>query len=80
MVNEKLAISATTQGDLLVRCDPEQVDALVSKEGAQWAEMRGKKMKKGWLRIDSTGTNDEQGLAFWIDVALQYNEKVASQT
>jgi len=78
MVNEKLAISATTQGDLMIRCDPEHVDDLVGKEGAQWAEMRGKKMKKGWIRIDSTGTKGEQDLAFWIDVALQYNKQAVS--
>ena len=80
LINEKLDVSATTQGDLMIRCDPQLVDELVHKPGAAWAEMRGQKMKKGWLRIDATGTHDEQSLAFWINTALQHNEKAANKT
>lgn len=76
MVNEKLAISASAQGDLMLRCDPDKVAELVGKPGAQWAEMRGRKMKKGWLRIDASGTQSAQDLAFWIDIALQHNKRV----
>ena len=77
MINEKLAVSASAQGDLMIRCDPERVATLLSKPGAQWAEMRGRQMKKGWLRIDASGSKGDKALAFWIDVALQYNEKVS---
>ncbi len=78
MVNEKIAVSANTYGDLLVRCDPESVNALLEKEGAHWAEMRGRKMSKGWLRIDLDAVSDDEALAFWVDTALAYNQWVAS--
>lgn len=77
-VNEKIAVSANTHGDLMVRCDPAHVDALLGEKRAQQAEMRGRQMSKGWLRIGLEEIENDQDLYFWIDAALQYNKKVTS--
>ncbi len=80
MVNEKLAISANTHGDLMVRCDPEQVDTLLREEEADWAEMNGHTMGRGWLRVGANGILSEKDLGFWIDAALRYNSTVTGRS
>lgn len=79
MVNGKLTANATTHGDLLIRCDPDRVDNLVSETSAERAEMNGKEMSKGWLVIAAGKVASDDGLEFWIGVALDYNAKVANK-
>lgn len=79
MVNDKIAAAASNQGDLMLRCEPDRVDTLLGEPGAQWAKMRGRPMKKGWLRIAPEGTRDDDRLAFWIEIALAYNRIVTSR-
>jgi len=79
MVNNKLTVNATTSGDLLIRCDPNRVENLISETSAQWAEMNGKEMSKGWLVIAADKLVKDADLEFWIGVALDYNAKVISK-
>jgi len=79
MVNDKLTVNATTQGDLLIRCDPDRVDNLISETVAEWAEMNGKEMSKGWLVIAADKLVGDDDLEFWIGVALDYNAKVGTK-
>lgn len=76
MVNEKMAATANAQGDLMVRCDPSQMDVLLERDGAHWPHMRGRKMSKGWIVIDAEHVKSDKGLGFWIGEALDYNRKV----
>lgn len=70
MVNDKLAISANTHGDLMIRCEPDRVDELLTRTGAQEAEMKGRKMSRGWIRIQPEGYATEADFDGWIDAAL----------
>jgi TfoX/Sxy family transcriptional regulator of competence genes len=79
MVNDKLTVNTTTRGDLLIRCDPDRVDNLISETSAEWAEMNGKEMSKGWLVIAAEKLVSDDDLEFWISVALDYNAKVVSK-
>ena len=72
MVNDNLALSASNQGDLLIRCDPDDVDDLLDKPHVRWAEMRGRRMSRGWLRIDSDGYASDHDLSHWVDVAVSH--------
>lgn len=80
MVNNKLTVNATPHGDLLIRCDPDRVEDLISETSAEWAEMNGKEMSKGWLVIAADKLASDNDLKFWIGVALDYNAKVAGKT
>lgn len=80
MVNEKLAVGANSNGDLLLRCDPEWVDDLLTGKGAQWAEMSGRQMGKGWLVVRAEGIATQENFNFWIGVALEYNEEVTGKS
>lgn len=70
MVDDQLTVSASNQGDLLVRCDAEEVDELLGRPEATWAEMRNKKMSKGWIRVEAEATRDHDQLSFWVTKAL----------
>lgn len=70
MVDEKLAVCAGSHGDLMVRVDPARADDLVAETPARYAEMRGRRMGKGWLVVSSTDVTDEEALNFWIATAV----------
>lgn len=77
MVNGKMAVGANNSGDLLLRCDPTQVDELLAERGAQHAEMgKGRQMSKGWMVVRAEGIDSEEDFDYWIGIALEYNEKV----
>lgn len=79
MVNEKLTVGANTHGDLMIRCDPKRVDELIAESAADWAEMNGRQMSKGWLVVASEELASDDDLDFWIGVALEYNETVTGK-
>jgi TfoX/Sxy family transcriptional regulator of competence genes len=71
LVGGNMSVSASGQGGLLLRCDPEQTDALVEKPHAARFEMRGRAMD-GWLRIDADGVRTKRELKRWVDVGVKY--------
>ena len=70
LVDGKIAIGATVDGDLLVRCDPSRTEELIGRPGAQRADMRGRKMSNGWITVSPEGTRGAD-LQFWVAVALE---------
>lgn len=71
MVDGTLAVSVRSTGDLLVRCDPCRVEDLLGRPGVDWAQMKGKRMGRGWLAIGSTYVASQADLCFWVGVALE---------
>jgi TfoX/Sxy family transcriptional regulator of competence genes len=71
LIGGNLAVSASGQGGLLLRCDPDQTDALVARPYAARFEMRGRAMD-GWLRIDPAGLATKRELKRWADVGVKY--------
>ena len=71
LVNGNMAVSASSQGGLLLRVDPARTDSLVDQQHVRRFEMRGREMD-GWLRVDVEllGTDDQ--LARWVDHGLAY--------
>lgn len=74
MVNERMVVSVRSDGDLLVRADPERADELLAVKGAQPAEMgAGRAMGNGWISVAEEAVAANETLDFWIGVALEYN-------
>ena len=78
MVHDQLTVAAASDGTLLLRCVPDQLDRLLRRDGAQPAEMRGKPMSPGWIRVDVDAVRDDTVLAQWIDDAVAYAERRVS--
>ena len=80
MVNDKMVVSVRGGGDLLVRADPDRTDELLTATGARPAEMgAGRAMNRGWIAVDEEALATDETFDFWIDVALEYNDKVTGQ-
>jgi TfoX/Sxy family transcriptional regulator of competence genes len=71
LVGGNMAVSASGQGGVLVRVDPEQSDGLVADTGARVAVMRGRPMP-GWLRVDSEDLRTKRALATWVERGVAY--------
>jgi TfoX/Sxy family transcriptional regulator of competence genes len=71
LVGGNMAIAASGQGGVLVRCDPAQSDGLVAKTDASLMEMRGREMQ-GWLRVDDEHVRTKRQLEKWVDVGTAY--------
>lgn len=76
MVNGKMAAVADSRGRLMLRCDPDRADELLTRPGTDWPEMRGRKMGKGWIVVDADRTASADEVGPWIDEALEYNTKL----
>lgn len=71
LIGGNLSVSASGQGGLLLRCDPEETESLVSEPHADRFVMRGRAMD-GWLRIESEGLDGDADLRRWVDVGVGY--------
>ena len=71
LVGGHMAVAASGQGGLMLRCDPDDTDALLAEPGAQEFEMRGKPMR-GWLRVDAAAVEDDEALAAWVARGTAY--------
>jgi TfoX/Sxy family transcriptional regulator of competence genes len=71
LIHGHMAVSASGQGGLLLRCDPDETDALVAKPHAERFVMRGRAMD-GWLRIDPAGVRTKRELERWVGRGVSY--------
>lgn len=71
LVGGHMAIAASGQGGLMVRCDPADSDRLLDQPGATRMEMRGREMN-GWLRVTADAVADDPSLAEWVRVGTAY--------
>jgi TfoX/Sxy family transcriptional regulator of competence genes len=71
LIGGNMAVSASGQGGLMVRCDPEDTEQLVAKPHARRFEMRGREMD-GWLRVDDDGVRTKRQLEPWVKRGIAY--------
>jgi TfoX N-terminal domain len=71
LIGGNMSVSAGSQGGLLLRCDPDETDALVKKPHAKRFEMRGRAMD-GWLRVAPEGVRTKRQLEPWVRVGVAY--------
>jgi hypothetical protein len=71
LIGGNMAISASGQGGLLVRADPDKTDELAALPHVSVAVMRGREMP-GWLRVDADGVGTKKQLQRWVDEGVVY--------
>src|SRR5688572_8492047 len=74
MLNDKMCVGVD-KDDLMLRCEPEQTDELLTKKGVRIFDLTGKPMK-GWLLIGPEATSGKKSLDYWINLAIESNKKV----
>jgi hypothetical protein len=71
LLGGNMAVAASGQGGLMLRCDPAESGTLTEHAGVSRMEMRGREMD-GWLRVEADAVTDDRALRRWVDVGLAY--------
>ncbi len=78
LIHGNLAVSASSEGGLLLRIDPADTEALVSEPHARRFEMRGREMD-GWLRVDAEALETDDELRGWVSHGVIYARSLPSK-
>ncbi len=76
LINGNMAVSASSQGGLLLRVDPAQTEALVREPHVRRFEMHGREMN-GWLRVDVKAVKTDDALRRWVSRGVAYARSLA---
>jgi TfoX/Sxy family transcriptional regulator of competence genes len=71
LVNGNMAVAASGQGGMLLRCDPAESASLIKASGVERMEMRGRQMD-GWLRVGSEAIKTKAALQKWVARGVGY--------
>jgi TfoX N-terminal domain len=71
LLRGNMAVAASGQGGVLVRCDPNESNSLVAKTRARPMMMRGRSMD-GWLRVGSDDVRTKRQLERWVRIGTTY--------
>ena len=71
LVSGNMAVAASSQGDLMLRCDPAQAETLVAHPHVTRMQMRGREMD-GWLRVDPRALATADELGHWVEIGLAF--------
>ncbi len=78
MVNGKMCIcvgGGDTPDQMMVRVGPKLYEEALKKKEAKPVIMRGHKIK-GYVDLTKKAMKVEKNLAYWIDLALEYNREL----
>jgi TfoX/Sxy family transcriptional regulator of competence genes len=71
LVRGHMAVSASSQGGLLLRVDPAEAEALIDEPHVRRVEMRGRKLD-GWLRVATEAVEGDDDLRGWVGCGVTY--------
>lgn len=71
LLNGHMSVSASGQGGLLARIDPEETEAVLKRPHVSLMEMRGRTMD-GWVRVAPAGVKTTRQLQGWVDRSVAY--------
>jgi TfoX/Sxy family transcriptional regulator of competence genes len=71
MVNDKMCVGVEKER-LMVRLNPDLMEEVMEKEGCMPMDFTGKIMK-GYVFVDIESLNTKKKLAYWINLALEFN-------
>ena len=72
LVGGNMSVAASGGGGILVRCDPAETDVLMAEPGAEEFAMGGRGAMKGWLRVGPAVLDDDDTLARWVRLGVDY--------
>lgn len=70
MVDERLAVSARSVGDLLVSVKPEEYEQMIERGAVPAAMRNGREMGRGWLVVPADRLHSDADLEFWVEVGI----------
>jgi TfoX/Sxy family transcriptional regulator of competence genes len=71
LINGNMSVSASSQGGLMLRAAPDEIDGLLKGPHAQPLVMRGRAMQ-GWMRVAPEGLRTKRELERWVKRGVGY--------
>lgn len=71
LIDGNLAVTASSQGGLLLRVDPADTESLVNDTTVRRFRMRGREMD-GWLHVDASAVDTDDLLRDWVQHGVTY--------
>jgi hypothetical protein len=71
LVGGHMAVVASGQGGIMLRCEPADTDRLRRSPGTGPMVMKGKELD-GWLRVDADHVRTARQLARWVGIGVAY--------
>jgi TfoX N-terminal domain len=71
LIQGNMAVSASSQGGLLLRIDPAKSESLINEPHVRRFEMRGRQMD-GWLRVAPESVEADNDLQRWVRHGVTY--------
>ena len=71
LVDGRLAVSASSQGGLLLRVDPADTERLVAEDSVSRFRMKGREMD-GWLHVLPEAVATDESLRSWVAHGVAY--------
>jgi TfoX/Sxy family transcriptional regulator of competence genes len=78
LIAGNMSVSASGQGGLLVRVNPDQESKLLAEPHVQPMEMRGRTLN-GWLRVDPAGLQTKRELEQWVQRGISYAKSLPAK-
>jgi TfoX/Sxy family transcriptional regulator of competence genes len=79
LVNGHMSVSASREGGLLIRCEPDQTEDLLREPGAGEFSMSNRGPMSGWLRINAAAVADDRALLEWVDRSYLYAQSLPAK-
>jgi TfoX/Sxy family transcriptional regulator of competence genes len=76
LLHGNMCVSASGQGGLLARIDPDDTAEALAKPHASLMEM-GKRSMAGWIRVAPEGVRTKRDLAPWVKRSVAYARTLA---
>lgn len=76
MVDNKMCVGVI-KDEMMARIGPDAFDEAVEKNGCRPMDFTKKPMK-GWVFIGPDGIDNVKDLTYWIELALDFNQKAKS--
>lgn len=76
MYNDKMCVGII-KNELMCRIDPALHETVVEKNGCREMDFTKRSMK-GYVMINEEGMKLKKDFSYWIELALEYNEKAKS--
>jgi TfoX/Sxy family transcriptional regulator of competence genes len=71
LIGGHMSVSVSGSGGLLLRVEPDETEALLTKPHAEPFTMRGRDMS-GWLRVQTEGVSTKRQLQRWVGRGVAY--------
>lgn len=78
MVDGKMCVGIV-QDELMARIDPAVYDATLAKKGCREMDFTGMAMR-GFVFVGPEGTHRNADLAYWLDLALDFNKRAKASS